>query len=170
MESHDQLALLRAVWWWFGDENSSFMLQPTYLIFKSAAAPQLLVVVGSVLTFSGSSLSNSLGYALSFWKSTFHHCVTSLLYSKHQNSYRWRPMAVDLAPGGTNDNADEYTLETARGRDDGIFLIWPAVLPRPNHTSLYIQVILTNYRGTIIFDRKWVGVKKMSHCFSDKLE
>ena len=41
------------------------MLQPTYLIFKSAAAPQLLVVVGSVLTFSGSSLSNSLGYALS---------------------------------------------------------------------------------------------------------
>ena len=58
-------SLLRAVWWWFGDENSSFMLQPTYLIFKSAAAPQLLVVVGSVLTFSGSSLSNSLGYALS---------------------------------------------------------------------------------------------------------
>ena len=79
-------------------------------------------------------------------------------------------MAADLAPGGTNDNADEYTLETARGRDDGIFLIWPAVLPRPNQTSLYIQVILTNYRGTIIFDRKWVGVKKMSHCFSDKLE
>ena len=35
-------------------------------------------------------------------------------------------MAADLAPGGTNDNADEYTLETARGRDDGIFLIWPA--------------------------------------------
>ena len=32
-------------------------------------------------------------------------------------------MAADLAPGGTNDNADEYTLETARGRDDGIFLI-----------------------------------------------
>ena len=41
-------------------------------------------------------------------------------------------MAADLAPGGTNDNADEYTLETARGRD-GIFLIWPA----PDQTRLF---------------------------------
>ena len=50
---------------------------------------------------------------------------------------RWRP--ADLAPGGTNDNADEYTLETARGRQN-IF-----DLTRPNKSYIHLLLVYTEF-------------------------
>ena len=101
-------------------------------------------MVRSVLTFSGSSLSNSLGYALSLKiyipsaeqiitreqlhsqkTTTFNIQAATSTFTK--NSYRWRPqllpLEVILPPEAPNDNADEYTLELQGV--DRIFLIWP---------------------------------------------